>query len=78
MLNRLIIFLIRIKLGIKKHEHFRFDNQKSKDVYYFTSTDLMKIWGFNGGAYKSGVSLSWLLDPECKIIKLENDIFEGG
>lgn len=76
MRNRLIIYLIRKKLGLKKHEHFRFANQKSKDVYYFTSTNLMKIWAF--GTDKSGVSLSWLLDPECEIIKLENYIQEGG
>jgi hypothetical protein len=76
MRNRLIIFLIRRRLGLKKYEHFRFDNQKSKDVYYFTATELMKIWAF--GDEKSGVSLNWLLDPECKIVKLKDIKPEGG
>lgn len=40
----LILFLIRRRLGLKKGERFRFDNQKSKfDEYFFTDTELMKF-----------------------------------
>lgn len=42
-MKRLIIFLIRKRLGLKKNQRFTFDNQKSKfDEYYFTDTQLMK------------------------------------
>lgn len=67
-MKRLIIFLIRKKLGLKKNELFRFSNQREQSVYYFTDTNLMKIkYGY---ADKSGVSLNWLLDDECKIEKM--------
>lgn len=76
MLNILILFLIRLKLGVKKGEYFQFDNQKSKyDKYYFTKHSLMKL-EYNGAgiAYLTryaNVSLMWLLDPECKIKKVD-------
>ena len=42
-MTRLIIFLIRKKLGLKKYEHFRFTNQKDKqNYYYFTETSIIK------------------------------------
>lgn len=76
MLNKLIIFLIRRKLGLKKFERFQFENQKSKiDFYYFNDVGLIKMKpykGYEGSWYEveqSGVSLNWLLNPECKIRK---------
>lgn len=33
ILNRLIIFLIRLKLHLKKGQHFQFENQKTDSVY---------------------------------------------
>lgn len=67
-MKRFIIFLIRKKLGLKKNELFRFSNQREQSVYYFTDTALMKIkYGY---VDKSGVSLNWLLDDECKIEKM--------
>lgn len=67
-MKRFIIFLICKKLGLKKNELFRFSNQREQSVYYFTDTALMKIkYGY---ADKSGVSLNWLLDDECKIEKM--------
>ena len=69
-MKRIIIFLIRKKLKLKKHVYFQFTNQKSQtDRYYFTSTDLMKIE--NGMLVKAGVSLNWLLDDECEIRRLK-------
>lgn len=69
-MRRFIIFLIRMKLGVKKHQTFRFDNQKSKtDTYYFTATHLLKIEGC--GIREANVSLNWLLDDKCKIIKIK-------
>lgn len=75
-MKRLIIFLVRMRLGLKKYQHFRFTNQKTDDIYYFTETALMKkvlhtysdrnIWSDEF----SGVSLNWLLNKNCKIRKV--------
>lgn len=70
MITRLIIFLIRIKLGLKIGEKFRFTNQKSKtDYYYFDSTALMK--SEKGNVQPSNVSLNWLLSDECSLIRVD-------
>ena len=71
MINRIIIFLIRRKLGLKKNENFRFRNQNSLyDYYYFSDTNLMKVTYFKGKykePIKSSCSLNHLLSDECKI-----------
>lgn len=78
MLRRLIIFLIRKKLGVKKWEKFRFSNQKSIDIYFFAPDGrLMKYidsedwWKTYCSLTGSTVSLNWLLSDECKIIKVD-------
>ena len=74
MLARLIVFLIRLKLGVKKMERFRFVNQKSRtDVYYFGDNCLIKATQGKYGVdiELSGVSLNWLLNDECKITKVK-------
>lgn len=73
-MTRLIIFLIRRKLGLKKGEHFQFANQKSEtNRYYFTSTKIMKAVRGKKTVleYPSSVSLNHLLSDECEIIKCE-------
>lgn len=72
MIKKLVLKLIRKKLGLKEREPFQFVNQKSNAVYYFTNEGLMKAW--RGVIEKSGVSLNWLLDDECVIKKCN----EGG
>lgn len=67
-MRRFVIFLIRKKLGLKKYENFKFVNQKSDAVYYFTESNLMKRW--RGQTMLSGVSMNWLLDKECKIERI--------
>ena len=64
-MSPVIIFLIRKKLGLKKYEDFKFVNQKSDAIYYFTERNLMKRW--RGQTMLSGVSINWLLDKDCKI-----------
>ena len=64
-MRRLIIFLIRKKLGLRKYENFKFANQKSDAVYYFTESNVMKRW--RGQTMLSGVSINWLLVNECVI-----------
>lgn len=72
-MRRLVIFLIRKRLGLKKNEHFRFTNQKSEAAYFFTDYNLMKIeYGY---IFLSKVSINWLLDEECKVTKLKD---QGG
>lgn len=69
-MKRLIIFLVRRRLGLKKEERFQFTNQKTKDIYFFTDTELMKAEYITGGVIRpSRVSLNWLLDDTCKITK---------
>ena len=68
-MRKIVIFLIRKKLGLKKYEKFRFAEQKSNAVYYFTESNLMKYW--RNQTMLSGVSLNWLLDSNCKIHKCE-------
>lgn len=71
MVERLIIFLVRKRLGLKKYENFRFVNQKSiHDYYFFGETILMKYEASNNLFRRAGVSLNWLLDDECKVEKL--------
>lgn len=67
-MKRLILFLVRKKLGLKKYEMFQFINQKSNAMYYFTENGLMKLW--HGQTTLSGVSINWLLDDECTIAKV--------
>lgn len=74
LLTRLILFLVRIKLGVKRQERFQFTNQRSeRDYYFFSSCGFWKVEFDEEGAYQLGlshVSLNWLLDPECKVRKL--------
>ena len=74
-LTRLILFLIRLKLGVRAHEYFQFTNQRSEhDRYYFTNHSLMKLEYTGAGiAYctrRANVSLSFLLSDECEIKKV--------
>lgn len=71
MIKKLIIFLIRRRLHLNKHQPFWFDNQRYKgEHYYFTSTNVIKVM-CDGREETSNVSLNWLLDDECKITKKE-------
>lgn len=66
-MRRLIMFLIRKKLRLRKYQFFRFENQKSPtNLYFFTRNHLMKQTG-DGFVYGSHVSLNWLLSNECHI-----------
>lgn len=68
-MKKLIIFLIRRKMGLKLFQGFQFDNQKSTAVYYFTPTCLMKA--YNNEIIPSHVSLNWLLCDKCGINRLK-------
>lgn len=67
---KVIVYLIRKLLGLKKKELFQFVNQRSeKEAYYFTDDAVMKICE-DGHVKKSNVSLNWLLDDRCHIHKI--------
>ena len=67
-MKRVVMFLIRKRLGLKKNQRFQFDGQKSDAVYYISGSHVMKYW--RGRTTLSNVSINWLLDDECKIIPM--------
>ena len=69
-MKRLIIFLIRRHLGLKKFECFQFAGQKSDSVYFFTNTEIMKNEGTK--IRPSGVSVNWILNDRCVIRRVDN------
>lgn len=89
MTRRIIIFLIRKRLGLRTYECFRFKNQLSnKVVYCFGKTELKKIKGYSPDmdwsiprlkfkerirVYTSDCALSWLLSEHCEIEKMGFD-----
>ena len=71
LVKRFIFFLIRRRLGVGLWEAFRFVGQKSNAIYFITEDAVMKEW--RNDVDKSGVSINWLLDDECKIEKVTED-----
>lgn len=69
MINRIVLFLIRRKLGIKKFQEFQFANQKTDAIYFFGHTGINKRW--KGEEVPSNVSLKWILNDKCEIIKIK-------
>ena len=68
-MKRLILFLIRRKLGLRKFQPFRFAEQKSKtNFYYFGISGLIKYDASIHKILDSHASLNWILNDECKIL----------
>ena len=67
--QKIVMYLVRKKLGLNKYQYFRFANQKSNALYVFGDSSLLKIW--RGMTTPSGVSLNWLLDDNCVIEKVD-------
>jgi hypothetical protein len=72
-MTRLIMFLLRLKLGVKKYEVFTFTNQKTKNGYYFDTHTIYRIRyiGIDCLIEPSDVSINWLLNPCCEIERVE-------
>ena len=69
-MTKLILFLIRIKLGVKKNQDFKFKNQKhTSDYYYISDTAIYKV--SKGKVNKSNVSVNWMLDQRCELVKMD-------
>lgn len=77
-MKKLIIALVRRKLGLKKGEKFRFVGQLSPyHYYYFTDETLIKVVVSGPSKKKlykhlrpSGVSLNYIISDECEIVKV--------
>lgn len=75
--EQVLIFTAMKKLNVDYYEAFRFTNQKTDDIYYFSKVALMKL--SRGEEKRSRASLNWICDPECKIVKLSpNEILFHG
>ena len=71
-MKRIIIFLIRKRLGLKKEQPFRFTNQRLKEEYYYFTKDKVMKCNIHGEIDDSTVSLNWLLNDKCEIKIIEH------
>jgi hypothetical protein len=72
-MKRLIYFLVRRYLGLKKYERFRFVNQRSENNYYYFGDGCLRKFDVDEHVVlPSHVSLNWLLDDECEIEKIND------
>ena len=69
MIKKLIIFLIRRKLGLRKYEGFQFTNQKNNCIYYFSDDALLRENPY-GYIRECHASLNFLISDECEIRKV--------
>lgn len=67
-MRKLILFLVRRRLHVRKWQHFQFANQKTSAEYYFGENVIWKEW--NGRREQSHVSLNWIVSDGCIINKL--------
>lgn len=67
MLRKLVLFLIRRKLKVGVGTLFRFSNQKTGDLYFFTEDKLMKYVRSNEDAVLSDIPLNYILSDQCQI-----------
>lgn len=72
MLNKLILFLIRRKLNLRKFQLFYFNNQVNKnDRYFFNDYRIVKItfhMEYGRITQNSNLSLNFLLSKECETL----------
>lgn len=66
-MKRLIIFLIRKRLGLRKYETFQFTNQKSSSSYYYFGRNMLIKDDERDGIREAHVSLNWLLNDYCMV-----------
>ena len=71
LIKRLIVFLIRKKLGVGKNQSFQFANQKSEVEYYWFDGVKLEKMREDGMFEAAHVSLNWLLDDSCEIVIID-------
>lgn len=67
LVKRLIIFLIRRRLGVRRYQFFQFDDKLNDSWYYFTRTHLMK--STYDGDRPSNLSLMYIMYARVKTQK---------
>lgn len=67
LIKRLIIFLIRSRLGVRRYRFFQFDDKFNDSWYYFTRTHLMK--STYDGVRPSNLSLMYVMYARIKTQK---------
>jgi hypothetical protein len=65
--RRLVIFLIRRRLGVRRDQLFQFDDRLNDSWYYFTRTHLMRC-AFDG-ICPSNLSLMYVMYARVKTQK---------
>lgn len=60
LVRRLVMFLIRRRLGVRLYRLFQFDDQLNDSWYYFTRTHLMKS-SYHDGDRPSNLSLMYVM-----------------
>lgn len=65
--RRLIILLIRSRLGVRRYQFFQFDDQLDDSWYYFTRAHLMKTT--DDGTRPSNLSLMYVMYASVKTQK---------
>lgn len=72
--ERIVLFLIRKKHGLKLYQNFRFKNQSDKYNYYcIGKCSVIKHVVYNEHCIEvkdSKVKYNWLLNNDCEIEKL--------
>lgn len=66
-IRRLVIFLIRRRLGVRRYRLFQFEDQLDDSWYYFTGTHLMKTT--DDGTRTSNPSLMYVMYARVKMHK---------
>jgi hypothetical protein len=69
-MRKLILFLVRKKLRVEKCEYFKFSNQKSQTVYFFTDDGFWRRNLTSGEVRECKACLNFLLSDECEIVRL--------
>ena len=74
MKKKLILFLVRKNLGLKKKQKFCFVNQQDKDNEYYFADDFIAKKEVSG-TFESHLSLNFLLSEKCKRYLIKKDDF---
>lgn len=74
MLKKMILFSIRMHLGVKKNQLFSFKNQANKENRYFINEKgVYKLLDSNGHFKASNISMHFLLSGRCQYQMIKYD-----
>lgn len=67
LISRLVISLICHRIGVKRHQLFRFAGQDNDAWYFFRRTTLWKLT--DEGCHESRLGLNYILNAAAKEVK---------